>query len=107
MSNGCEMHSGEKSKIIIKDNVILGPCVYMDTHMHNFDRTDIPINKQSTSEKSIIIEEDVWIGTKSVILSGVKVGKGSVIGASSVVTKDVTPYSIMVGSPARKIRSRK
>ena len=52
------------------------------------------------------IGSDVWIGTKSVIRGGVKVGHGAVIGASSVVTKDVRPYAIVAGSPAKEIRLR-
>ena len=106
IGNNCEFHSGKKSKIIIEDNVTFGPSVYLDTHMHNFDRQDIPINQQSTSEKDIFIEEDVWIGTKVVILQGVRVGRGSIIGASSVVTKDVAPYSIYAGIPAKLLRKR-
>ncbi|WP_152184256.1 CatB-related O-acetyltransferase [Sulfurimonas indica] len=56
--------------------------------------------------KECVIENDVWIGTDSVILRGVKVGNGAVIGANSVVTKDIPPYAIAVGSPARVIRYR-
>ena len=57
-----------------------------------------------TSKHTIIIEDDVWIGAGSIILSGGTVGKGAVIGAGSVVTKDVEPYTIVVGNPARKIK---
>jgi virginiamycin A acetyltransferase len=54
----------------------------------------------------IIIEHDVWIGANSVILSGIKIGRGSVIAAGSIVTKNVEPYSVVAGNPAKKIRSR-
>lgn len=58
-------------------------------------------------EKSdIIIEDDVWIGTNSVILPGVKLGRGSIVGAGSVITKDVERYSIVGGVPAKKIKMR-
>ena len=53
-----------------------------------------------------IVEDDVWIGCHSVILSGVKIGTGSIIAAGSVLTKDVPPYEIWGGNPARKIRNR-
>ena len=53
-----------------------------------------------------IIEHDVWIGTESVILRGVTVSTGAVIGANSVVTKDIPPYAVAVGSPARVIKYR-
>lgn len=61
---------------------------------------------QITSKGSIIISDDVWIGSNSVILSGVKIGRGAVIGAGSVVTKDVLPYSINAGNPSKMIRMR-
>lgn len=54
----------------------------------------------------VVIEEDCWIGVSSVIMGGVTIGKGSVIGANSVVTKDIPPYSIAVGSPAKVIKHR-
>ena len=59
-----------------------------------------------TSKGPIIIEEDVWIGSNSVILSGVKIGRGSIIGSGSIVTKDILPYSIAVGNPCKRIKSR-
>ncbi len=55
---------------------------------------------------NVIIGNDVWIGTQTLILSGVNIGDGAVIGARSVVTKDVSPYSIVVGNPAKHIRFR-
>jgi serine acetyltransferase len=59
-----------------------------------------------TCKGNIIIENDVWIGAKSTIMSGVKIGNGSVVGSCSVVTKDVPPYSIVVGNPARVVKLR-
>ncbi|MEP7277990.1 MAG: DapH/DapD/GlmU-related protein, partial [Bacteroidota bacterium] len=53
-----------------------------------------------------VIEDDVWIGYGSTILSGVKIGRGSIIAAGSLVTKDVLPYSIYAGVPAKKIKNR-
>ncbi|RYE17040.1 MAG: acyltransferase, partial [Sphingobacteriales bacterium] len=58
-------------------------------------------------KKFIIIEDDCWIGTNSVVLAGVTVGRGSVIAAGSVVTKDVPPYSVVAGVPAKIIKKRK
>lgn len=54
----------------------------------------------------IIIEDDVWIGANAIILSGVTIGEGAIIGAGSVVTKNVEPYTIFAGNPAKKIKMR-
>ena len=58
-------------------------------------------------EKPVIIEDDVWIGSRVTILPGVTIGEGSVIGASAVVAKSVPPYSVVVGNPAKIVKTRK
>lgn len=94
--------------VTIGNDVMMGPDCMMYTTNHGMERTDIPMWKQKSSAPSpIVIEDDVWIGSRVIILSGVRVGKGSVIGAGSVVTKDVAPYSIVGGNPAKLIRMRK
>lgn len=72
---------------------------------HNFDRTDIPITRQGGKMKRIRIGNDVWIGVNSIIMEDV--GDGSIVGAGSVVTQKVEPYSIVVGNPAKMVRKRK
>ena len=75
---------------------------------HKFDRLDIPMRAQGMSTKGgIVVEDDVWIGTHAVILDGVHIGTGSVIAAGSVVTKNVEPFSIVAGVPAKIIGRRK
>lgn len=70
-------------------------------------KTIEPFSQDDAQTKgAIIIEDEVWIGTHSVILSGVRIGKGSIIAAGSVVTKNVTPFSIVAGNPARFIKYR-
>ncbi|MCA9936785.1 MAG: hypothetical protein KC415_22775 [Anaerolineales bacterium] len=78
----------------------------MITRKHGFADVQRPISEQGYTNAPIVIEDDVWIGFQAVILPGVTVGKGSIIGAGAVVTKDVPPYSIMGGVPARLIRQR-
>ena len=73
---------------------------------HGFERTDVPMNLQPLTRRGISIGEDVWIGSGCAILDGVRIGGGSVIGAGSVVTKDVEPYSIAFGVPAKVVGSR-
>lgn len=70
--------------------------------MDGFDN----IKGHPKTKGDIVVENDVWIGISSLILSGVRIGNGSVIAASSVVTKDVEPYTIVGGNPARVIRKR-
>jgi maltose O-acetyltransferase len=65
------------------------------------------IDQGFKDKEPVIIEDDVWIGARVIILPGVKIGKGSIVGAGAVVTKDVEPYSIVAGVPAKLIRKRK
>jgi len=64
------------------------------------------LRSTQTSRGDVIIGNDVWIGTEAIILSGVRIGDGAVIGARSVVTRDIPPYAIVAGSPARLLRMR-
>ena len=87
--------------------VMMGTDVTIITRNHRFDRTDIPMMEQGfEEERPVYIGNDVWIGDRALILPGVHIGDGSIIAAGAVVTKDVSPYSIVAGVPARKIRDR-
>lgn len=101
------LNGGKKdAKLIIGNYVRVGPNVCMYASNHNTENTGIPIVNQGYKEKDIVIEDDVWIGANSVILSGVHIGKGAVIGAGSVVTKNLPPYTICGGVPAKAIKQR-
>lgn len=73
---------------------------------HNYNSHSIPIKDQPINLKQTVIEDNTWIASKVTILYGVTIGRGSVIGASSVITKKVSPNSIVVGIPGKKIKSR-
>jgi acetyltransferase-like isoleucine patch superfamily enzyme len=73
---------------------------------HNFTDPMEPIKYQGITCKGIVIEDDCWLGHGVKVLDGVTIGKGSVIGAGAVVTKDIPPFSVAVGIPARVIKSR-
>ncbi|MBD2001163.1 acyltransferase [Leptolyngbya sp. FACHB-541] len=89
-----------------KDCLIAAHCgIYASNHQ--FADGDRKIRDQGLSRKGIVIEDDCWIGHSVSILDGVTVGQGSVIGAGAVVTKDIPPYSIAVGVPARVISQRR
>jgi len=93
--------------VTIGDSVMVAAFVGMFAGNHNFDDIAIPISEQGTNTRGgIRIEDDVWIGSHAVILDGVRIGRGSVIGAGAVVTRDVPPYSVMMGVPAQWVRSR-
>jgi acetyltransferase-like isoleucine patch superfamily enzyme len=96
-----------RGKIIIGDNVIFGPGVSVFSENHIFEDPDLPVSVQGETRKGVIIEDGVWIGTQAVILDGVRIGKNSIVAAGSVVNKDVPPYSIVGGVPAKIIRFRK
>ena len=93
-------------RITIGNDVRIAPYVAMIATNHRFDRLDVPISAQGHNFGPITIEDDVWIGAHVVVTAGVKIGHGSVIGAGSVVTHDIPPYSIAVGAPARVIKTR-
>lgn len=86
---------------IIGNDVMFGPEVVILSGSHNFERTDIPMREQgATHRKPVVIGDDVWIGTRVIILPGITIGSHSIIGAGSVVTKDVPEYAIVAGNPA-------
>jgi maltose O-acetyltransferase len=94
--------------VTIGKDVMMGPDVIIYTTNHGFDDVEIPMNKQGhTKPKPVIIGDDVWIGARVIILPGVNVKRGSIIGAGSIVTRDVEEYSIVGGNPAKLIRKRK
>jgi acetyltransferase-like isoleucine patch superfamily enzyme len=90
----------------IGDDVRIAAHTVIVASSHNFGQLDVPIRTQGLSAKGIRIDNDVWIGTNCTILDGVHVGAGAIIGAGSVVTKGVRPYSIVAGSPATILRMR-
>ena len=73
---------------------------------HIFDDPQTPIAKQGETREGITIKDDVWIGTRATILDGVTIGKGSVVAAGAVVTKDVPAMTVVAGVPARQISTR-
>ena len=93
--------------VIIGDFVRIGPHVNLMASNRIYNERNIPILKQGITEKGITIGNDVWIGAGSTIVDGVDVGDGVVVAAGAVVTKDVPPYSIIAGVPARIIGERR
>lgn len=106
-NSGIGLNCFISGKTLIGKNVMMAPEVYIYTFNHSFGRTDIPMCEQGRDEEEpVIIEDDVWIGSRTTILPGVKIGRGSIIGAMSVVTKNVEAYTVVAGNPAKTIKSR-
>ena len=93
-------------RIIIGNNVLIGPNVVIRAADHVFSDPKILIREQGHAGGDIIIEDDVWICANCVITKSVRIGRGSIIAAGSIVTKDVEPLTIIAGVPANKIKSR-
>lgn len=99
-------HLGASSgKISIGNDVMIGPNVVLRSADHGMDRDKL-MNKQAKLGGTIEIEDDVWIGANVVVTRNVKIGTGAVIAAGSVVTRDVPPFAISGGIPARVLKSR-
>ena len=92
--------------VTIGSDVSIAHGVTVMSEEHEFGSHDLPIKDQGKRYAPVVIENDVWIGAKAVILSGVTVHSGAVIGAGAVVTKDVPENAVVAGVPARVIKTR-
>ena len=92
--------------ILIGNDVLIGPNVVLRASDHVFSSAEVPIRDQGHSPGRIVIGDDVWLAANVVITSGVTIGNGCVVGAGSIVTRDLPAMSVCVGNPARPIRSR-
>ena len=92
--------------IVIGDNVLIGPNVVLRSSDHSFGNLEENINKQGMTDGNILIKDNVWIGSNCVILQNCIIGEGSIVAAGSVVTKDVLPFSVVGGIPAKIIKKR-
>ena len=103
LNRGCTIVS--YSEVSIGDFTIIGEYVSIRDANHGMERNE-PIRYQKHTTLPIRIDRDVWIGRGCCILPGVTIGEGSIIGANSVINKDIPPYSIAAGVPAKVLRQR-
>lgn len=94
---------------IIGRYVMMAPEVHIVNNNHRISSTEIPMCMQGadTDHPPTVIEDDVWLGVRAILTPGHRIGQGSVVAAGAVVTKDVAPYSVVGGNPAKIIKSRK
>ena len=96
-----------ENDLVMGDYVLMGPEVVIYSSSHEYKDLYTPIMLQGSKEiKPVVIGNDVWIGLRSVIMPGVKIGNHVIVGAGSVVTKDIPDYAVVGGAPAKIIRYR-
>jgi acetyltransferase-like isoleucine patch superfamily enzyme len=99
--------AGGNAGVYIGKNVMIAPNVSIIAFSHGYKYTNIPMVKQDNSEKSIVIEDDVWIAANCTIGKGVHIETGAIVSANSFVNKNVRAFSIVGGVPAAIIGNRK
>lgn len=90
--------------VVIDDDVFFGPNVYVTDQNHGVEDLDVPIGGQTTAERPVRIGWGSWLGTNSVVLPGVTIGRHVAVGAGSVVTRDLPDNCVAVGAPARVVK---
>jgi acetyltransferase-like isoleucine patch superfamily enzyme len=95
-------------QVVIGNKIMFGPRVTILGGDHQYDRPGQFMFDLKAPGRSapVVIEDDVWVGGGVIVLKGVRIGTGSIVGAGSVVTKDVAPYTVVAGNPARCLRKR-
>ena len=105
---GCNTVISSCSGISIGSSVLIGANCYIGGARYISDRLDIPMMEQGTySNGVVVIKDEAWLGAGATVLDGIQVGKGAIVGAGAVVTKDLPDYVIAVGVPAKVIKQRK
>ncbi|MDN5098607.1 acyltransferase [Aliarcobacter butzleri] len=105
MNNNSQLGAAS-GKIVIGNDCSIAPNCVLRASNHAFTNIEIPIREQGHTYGEIVVEDDVWVASNCVVTANTRIGKGSIIGAGSVVTKNVEPYSIMGGVPAKLIKKR-
>lgn len=107
MADSVILNASHDGLIVIGEDCLIGPRVYARTSNHRTDNTDKSIRMQGHTSGMIAVGDDVWIGAGVILLPNVMIGPHSVIGAGSVVTRSIPPWSVAAGNPCRVIRDRR
>lgn len=97
---------GGQGQLTIGNYVNIGPNCSLITANHRFDSPDKPMAWQGITQGPVTIGDDVWLGVNVTVLPNVQIGRGAIVGANAVVTKDVPSYAIVAGVPAKILRFR-
>ena len=103
IAGGCVLSAVQQ--VVLEENVLLARNVYISDHIHKYSRTDLPVLAQGVDKVSPVrIGKGTWLGQNVVVCPGVTIGQGAVVGANSVVTRDVPDFCVAVGAPARVVK---
>lgn len=105
VSNNCFLN-GATEGIFIGDNVMIAPGCVLVAFNHGFENPSMPMVEQPWTSAPIVIEDDVWVAANCTVTMGTRIGRGAIVGANSVVTKNVEPFTIVGGVPAKTIGRR-
>lgn len=104
INRGCELYSSMQTSqgiITLEDHVVLGPGVVIFSSTHDYKALDLP-----DFSAPVTICRYAWIGGKTIILPGVVIGEGAIVGAGSIVTRDIPAYCVAAGNPAKVLKKR-
>lgn len=103
---GCMLFSDPEGFITIEDDVMMGSGVHIYVSNHQFDDPNVPIIDQGSHKFShVVLRKGCWVGANAIILPGVEIGENAVVGAGSVVTRNVPARTLVVGNPAKFVKS--
>jgi acetyltransferase-like isoleucine patch superfamily enzyme len=96
---------GARNSVVLEENALLGPGVIIVDHSHQYENVEVPVKLQGVTEGGPVrIERDCWIGANVFVLPNVTIGRHAVVGANSVVNRDIPPFSVAVGAPVRVVK---
>ena len=104
---GAYCYIGCSGRIDIGKNVLMSPRVSFFAENHNYSNINTPMKDQGVTRMPIIVEDDCWLASGSTILAGAHIGEGAIVAAGAVVTKEVPPFAIVGGIPAKVLDWRK
>jgi galactoside O-acetyltransferase len=106
LAENVQINASQKGRIVIGNYVMIAPNVVLRASDHVTIRVDKLMREQGHSGGDIVVEDDVWIASNVVVVADVRIGKGAVVAAGAVVTKDVEPYTVVGGVPAKFMKKR-